>query len=240
MATFVLVHGAFHGAWCWIKLVPELEARGHRAVAFDLPGGGDDPTPIEQVTLDGYVSRVADVVARQPEPVILVGHSLGGMTITAAAERMPERIRKLVYLCAFILRDGESLFTLIDPSAPKDSVPPKGSSWDIVFSPVPTEAAPKMFYNGCLEADVAYALARLRPQANAPRLTMVRLTPERFGRVPRAYIETTNDQAVSLETQRRMVANSPCAPIRSLPTGHSPFFSAPAALADALADLARA
>jgi len=237
MATFVLVHGAFHGAWCWSKLVPELEARGHRAVAFDLPGGGDDPTPVEKVTLDGYVSRVADVVTHQAEPVILVGHSLGGMTITAAGERVPDRIHKLVYLCAFILRDGESLYTLLDPTAPADSVPPKGSSWDIVSSPVPTEVAPKIFYNGCSEVDVAYALARLRPQANAPRLTRVSLTAERFGRVPRAYIETTNDQAVSLEMQRKMVANSPCAQIRSLPTGHSPFFSAPRALADALVSL---
>ena len=237
MATFVLVHGAFHGAWCWTKLVPELEGRGHRAVTFDLPGGGDDPTPIEQVTLDGYVSRVADVVSRQAEPVVLVGHSLGGMTITAAAERVPDRIRKLVYLCAFILRNGESLYSLLDPTAPVDSIPPKGSSWDIVFSPVPIEAAPKIFYNGCSEADVAYALARLRPQANAPRLRRVALTAERFGRVPRAYIETTDDQAVSLEMQRKMVANSPCQPVRSLATGHSPFFAAPAALADALVSL---
>jgi pimeloyl-ACP methyl ester carboxylesterase len=237
MAIFVLVHGAFHGAWCWVKLVPELERRGHRVVTLDLPGGGDDPTPIEQVTLDGYVSRVADVVARQPEPVLLVGHSLGGMTITAAAERVAERIGRLVYLCAFILRDGESLYTLLDPTAPADSVPPKGSSWDIVFSPVPTEAAPRIFYNGCSEADIAYALARLRPQANAPRLARVSLTAARFGRVPRAYIETTDDQAVSLETQRRMVANTPCAQVRSLATGHSPFFSAPAALADALVSL---
>ena len=238
MATFVLVHGAFHGAWCWTKLVPELERRGHRAIAFDLPGGGDDQTPIEQVTLDAYVARVVEMIAREAEPLILVWHSLGGMSITVAGERVPDRIRKLVYLCAFILRDGESLYTLLDPTAPADSGPPKGSSWDIVVSPVPTATVPKIFYNGCSEADIAYALERLRPQANAPRLTRVSLTPERFGRVPRAYIETTDDQAVSLETQWSMVANSPCAEVRSLATGHSPFFSAPTALAEALASLA--
>jgi pimeloyl-ACP methyl ester carboxylesterase len=180
---------------------------------------------------------VADVVTRQAEPVILVGHSLGGLSITAAAERVPERIRQLVYLAAFILRDGESLYMLLDPSAPADSIPPKGSSWDITVSPVPPASSFQYFYNDCSEADVAIAAARLRPQANAPRLTRVSLTAERFGRVPRAYIETTNDQAVSLEMQRKMVASSPCAQIRSLPTGHSPFFSAPRALADALVSL---
>lgn len=237
MATFVLVHGAFHGAWCWTKLIPELERRGHRAVAFDLPGGGEDTTPIEAITLESYVARIADAVSRQPEPVILVGHSLGGMSITAAAERVPDRIRMLVYLCAFILRDGESLYTLLDPTAPADSVPPKGSSWDIVFSPVPTAVAPKLFYNGCSEADVAFAMARLRPQANAPRLVRVALTPERYGRVPRAYIETTDDQAVSLAMQRGMVANTSCGEVRSLASGHSPFFAAPAALAEVLISL---
>ena len=106
MATYVLVHGAFHGAWCWTKLTPELEARGHRAVAFDLPGGGEDKTPIEQVTLDAYVERVVEAVARESERVILVGHSLGGISTTAVAERIPDRLRLLIYLCAFILRDG--------------------------------------------------------------------------------------------------------------------------------------
>jgi pimeloyl-ACP methyl ester carboxylesterase len=237
MATFVLVHGAFHGAWCWTKLVPELERRGQRVVTLDLPGGGDDPTPVEQVTLEGYVARVAEVLARQAEPATLVGHSLGGITVTAAAERVPDRIRKLVYLCAFILRDGQSLYQLLDPTAPADSVPPKGSSWDIVVSPVPPVDRRDIFYNGCSDADVAFAFARLRPQANAPRLTKVSLTPGRFGRVPRAYIETTDDQAVPLAMQRGMQASTPCGEVCSLPTGHSPFFAAPAALADALASL---
>ncbi len=116
-------------------------------------------------------------------------------------------------------------------------MPPKGSSWDIVFSPVPPTTARNTFYNGCSDADVAYAFERLRPQANAPRLTRVALTPQRFGRVPRAYIETSDDQAVPLTMQRGMVANTPCGEVRSLATGHSPFFSAPAALADALASL---
>jgi pimeloyl-ACP methyl ester carboxylesterase len=85
MAIFVLVHGAFLGAWCWTKLAPELAARGHRAVTFDLPGGGEDHTPIEQTRLDTCAARVTEEISRQSEPVILVGHSLGGISISAAA-----------------------------------------------------------------------------------------------------------------------------------------------------------
>lgn len=238
MATFVLVHGAFHGAWCWAKLAPELAARGHRAVTFDLPGGGDDHTPIELITLDSYAARVTEEISRQSESVLLVGHSLGGISISAAAERVPDRVRLLVYLCAFILRNGESLYTLLDPTAPADSVPPKGSSWDIASSPVPGDAALNYFYNGCPAESIAFARARLRPQAIAPRITPLSLSDDRYGRVPRAYIECTDDQAVSLDMQRRMVANSPCEKVLSLPTGHSPFFAAPGKLADALASLA--
>jgi pimeloyl-ACP methyl ester carboxylesterase len=70
MAIFVLVHGAFLGAWCWTKLAPEPAARGHRAVTFDLPGGGEDRTPIEQTTLDTYAARVTEEISPQSEPVL--------------------------------------------------------------------------------------------------------------------------------------------------------------------------
>jgi pimeloyl-ACP methyl ester carboxylesterase len=181
---------------------------------------------------------VAEEISRQSEPVLLVGHSLGGISISAAAERVPDRVRLLVYLCAFILRDGESLYTFLDPTAPADSVPPKGSSWDIPSSPVPGEGSLNNFYNGCPADSIALARARLRPQPTVPRITPISLSDERYGRIPRAYVECTDDQAVSIDLQRRMVARSPCEPVLSLPTGHSPFFAAPGKLADALASLA--
>jgi pimeloyl-ACP methyl ester carboxylesterase len=80
MARFVLVHGAFGGAWCWEPAVGPLEAAGHTVTAIDLPGGGDDPTPAEEVTLDGYAARVCEVLA-EGEPAVLVGHSMGGVAV---------------------------------------------------------------------------------------------------------------------------------------------------------------
>ena len=94
MSTFVLVHGAFHGAWCWYKVVAALEARGHRAIAPDLPGHGLDRTPMEKCNLGLYVSTVVAAIETEKEPVVLVGHSLGGLTVTQVAERVPERVRK--------------------------------------------------------------------------------------------------------------------------------------------------
>src|SRR5580693_1449334 len=93
MTQFLLVHGAFHGAWCWRKTVAELEKRGHRAKAIDLPGQGDDQTPLADVTLDTMVDKIIAEMADLPGKAVLVGHSLGGIPITATGEKAPEHIK---------------------------------------------------------------------------------------------------------------------------------------------------
>jgi len=240
MATFLLVHGAFHGAWCFGKLVAELAARGQRAVAIDLPGGGDDQTPIAEISLDGNAAAIARAVQRESEPVILFGHSLAGVSISAAAELVPERIALLVYLAAFLPRDGDSVASIsASPASRKASGPPAmtRSADGLSFSAIP-ERARGIFYSRCSDEDVAFAVPRLRPQAYAVQRATLRLTQERFGRVPRVYIECLQDNAVSLALQRDMVAKSPCREVISLATDHSPFFSAPGLLADVLTRLA--
>src|SRR4051812_19833258 len=102
MARFVLVHGAYGGAWEWQPVIAGLDAARHSAEAFDLPGAGDDRTPVAGVTLEACVERTCGVLAAGPEPAILVGHSMGGMVVTQSAARCPERIALLVYVCAFL------------------------------------------------------------------------------------------------------------------------------------------
>jgi pimeloyl-ACP methyl ester carboxylesterase len=240
MATFVLVHGAGHGAWCWFKLVPELEALGHRAVALDLPALGDDTTPISEVTYEGSIDRVVDAVSGEGEPVILVGHSLGGVSISATAERIPDQIQLLVYLTAFLPQDGDSVTAIYEsPDWPAETarISPIVSADGLSVSHTP-EGASERFYHDCSVEDVAYAVARLKPQPLVMRHTPVRVSPERFGRVARAYIHCLDDHAAPIERQRRMVARSPCQSVASLPTGHSPFLSAPVELAKVLSEMA--
>lgn len=239
MATFVLVHGSFHGAWCWYKLLPELEALGHRAVALDLPAQGDDETPIADATLDENVARVVEIIEQQSEPVVLVGHSFGGATITATAERVPDRIKLLVYITAFIPRDGESVNDITRSSL---WPPEKGArafvrSEDGLSVSVAPDAVRERFYHDCSDEDVAGCLERIRPQPFAPRDAPVRTTPERFGRVPRAYIHCADDRSIPLRVQQEIVARMPCEKVVTLATSHSPFLSAPVELANALSDL---
>src|SRR6185295_12685632 len=101
--TFILVHGAWHGAWCWKKLTPLLEAGGVRVIAPDLPSMGADITPPNVITLDYWARFIADIVEREPEPVTLVAHSRGGIVASRAAELAPERIRRIVYVAAYLL-----------------------------------------------------------------------------------------------------------------------------------------
>ena len=162
MSHFVLVHGAWHGAWCWEQVVPRLGARGHSARAIDLPGHGQDPKPPGAVSFDDYMSRMGDVIEAAPEPPILVGHSLGGAVITCAADRWPERIRALVYLCA-MLPDAPDFFKPLPAhlrcSLAAFDLRPMARCWSSTPSVV-REA----FYHDCSDADAARAAARLRPQ----------------------------------------------------------------------------
>jgi pimeloyl-ACP methyl ester carboxylesterase len=239
VATFVLVHGSFHGAWCWFKLVPELEVLGHRVVTLDLPAQGDDQTPIADVTYEMNVDRVAGVVSEQGEPVVLVGHSFGGATVTGTAERIPDQIRLLVYLTAFVPLDGESVnaITALPEWPPETGARAFARSADGLSVSVAPEAVRERFYHDCSDEDVAYCMARLRPQPYAVRNTPIRTTPERFGKVPRAYIHCVDDRSIILPFQRMIVGRIPFQKVASVPTGHSPFLAAPAALAETLSDL---
>ncbi len=231
MTSIVLIPGAWHGAWCWHKITPLLEAAGTRVIAPDLPSMGTDVTPPDVITLDYWARFVADLVSREPEPVVLVGHSRGGIVISQAAELVPERIRKLVYLAAFLLPAGETLANsanqIEDSLVPPNMIPAASGLTCVVRASVLREA----FYGLCTDADFEFARERLTPEPLKPLVTPLQLTQARYGKVPRAYIETRQDRAVTPTAQRRMLAALPCDPVASLDSDHSPFLSQPEALA---------
>ena len=238
MSTYILVHGAYHGAWCYAKVVPLLEAAGHTVVAVDLPGHGDNPVPREQITLAAYVDHVCSVIDDQDEPVILVGHSLGGISISQVAEESPEKIAKLVFLTALMPKDGETRASaaarLGETSTVGDARVP---TEDGLASTVRDEMIKPLFYEDCSDADIAIAKTNPVPQAMAVMATELRLSDERYGSVPRIFIECLQDGAIPIDMQRRMVADVPCEQVITLNTSHSPFFSAPQELADHLLSL---
>jgi pimeloyl-ACP methyl ester carboxylesterase len=107
--TFVLIPGAWHSSACWQRVIPLLEAQGHRVIAPELLGMGSDHTPLSQIKLISWVDQVVGIIQQQQETVILVGHSRGGIIISAVAQRVPEKIKLLVYLTAFLVPSGDAV-----------------------------------------------------------------------------------------------------------------------------------
>jgi pimeloyl-ACP methyl ester carboxylesterase len=204
-----------------------LEKEGHKVEAPDLPGHGKDTTPIREVSLQAYADSVCKILDAQSDPVVLVGHSMGGIVISQAAEHRPGKIETLVYLTAFLLRDGESLLQVAQGDMEALVLPNLTFAEDQSYSSVRDEAVKEAFYGDCSEEDVARAKSLLVPQAAAPFATPVSTTEESFGRIPRVYIECLRDRAISPSVQKRMYAAVPCRKVVSMDTSHSPFFSAP-------------
>ncbi|HVW18182.1 MAG TPA: alpha/beta fold hydrolase [Solirubrobacteraceae bacterium] len=238
MSRFLLVHGAFSGKWYWERFAPELEARGHAVEAIDLPGHGEDRTPPEEVTLDAYGERVAQAL-RAGEPAVLVGHSMGGMAITQGAAKAPESVDRLVYVTAFLPRDGDSLQALTRlPEGADDGV-----QANLVVEPPVASLRPaalaEVLYGRCTAEQVEWAVARNQPQPLAPFADPVRIGGA-LDDVDRYYVRCTEDRAIPIALQRRMSTDTPCREVVEIETDHSPFLSATSELADALDRFARA
>jgi pimeloyl-ACP methyl ester carboxylesterase len=226
VSTFALVHGAWHGAWCWERLTPELEARGHRVVAPDLPS--DDPT----ATFITYADVVEDAIAGEDD-VVLVGHSLAGNTIPLVAERRP--VSRLVYLCAVVPIPGRSFNETV--GIERDTFV-HGYQAGLIADDqgrsiwVDEDIARQTFYADCDERDAHAAFERLRPQSTAPYDVPCPL--DAFPAAPRTYILCTEDRIANPEGSRRVARERLDAPLVELPGSHSPFLSRPAALAEVL------
>jgi pimeloyl-ACP methyl ester carboxylesterase len=234
MSTFVLIHGASHGAWCWNKVVPLLTQHGHTVVAPDLPGHGQDRTPIGDVTLKSYTDRVCQILDDDEDSVILVGHSMGGVVITQAAEYRPEKIRSLVYLTAVIPVNGQSLRQATEEIRNPNFIE---AADDESYYSYKDEWIVDIFYGDCTEEDIAFAKSRLVPQAISPVVEPVRISERNYGSVPRAYIECLQDRILVPEFQKKMYTAVPCEPVLSLNASHSPFLSSPGMLAKHLLSL---
>jgi pimeloyl-ACP methyl ester carboxylesterase len=240
MSTFVLVHGGGHGAWCWYKIVPRLEAAGHRVITPDMPGHGLDRTPLAGLTQHDYAAALVAVLDAIDEPVVLVGHSMGGMTVELAAEQRPDKVAAAVFLTAVVLRDGQSMMT--HPELSADFAGRIGPNMDVdqqtgaaIFPP---DQAAAFFYSDCDAADIALANRLIVGEPMSAMSTPIEITAERFSAVATFGIVTTEDRLNLPSLQRIMYDQVGVGKILTLDTSHSPFFSAPDALTEQLNSIA--
>lgn len=224
--NFVLCHGAFADETAWTRVTPQLEAAGARVEVVTLPGHSDaDSARAGGVTLADYVAAVNAKLDAAGAPVVLVGHSMGGVVITQTAEQYPDKITALVYLSAYLPENGKALQNYaMDP----ESKLGPGLKIDLehgvgTIGPDTMRAA---FFNTSSEADAQMGLARLRPEPLQPFGTPVQTSAASFGRVRRYYITTLKDQAVGPALQKSMYEAQPVEKLYSLDCDHSSYFSA--------------
>ncbi|WP_421854024.1 alpha/beta fold hydrolase [Novosphingobium sp.] len=240
MAGFVLIHGSWHGGWCFDPVADLLRARGHAVVAPTLPAMGGTAAEMAAITLGDWGEFAAqhcrDLKAELGgAPVVLAGHSRGGLVVSTAAERDPAAMDALVYICAMMLPTGASRAEFKEMEEPNPA-------FDAIISKVhggvatvvdPARAAP-VFAQLSPPELVAGVLPRLVAEPHGPRSEPLALTAERWGSRPRTYVECTEDRTIPIDSQRRMQAMSPGARVVTLDADHSPYLSRPVELADAL------
>jgi pimeloyl-ACP methyl ester carboxylesterase len=231
MTTFALVHGGFHGAWCWDQLSPLLQKDGHRVVTMELP------LEDSAATFDTYADVVCAALEDCDDDVVLVGHSYGGNTIPLVAARRP--VRHLVFLCAMIPDVGRSLVEQLadEPQMLNPKYEQGLSALDerMCQEWADLDIARDVFYFDCDEQIATAALHRLRPQSVNPALIPFTLTEH--PRVPTTYVVCDDDRMLRPEWSRHAVRERLNATLVEMPGGHSPMLSQPNVLADLLLGL---
>jgi pimeloyl-ACP methyl ester carboxylesterase len=231
MLTFMLIHGSWHSAWNWHRVLPLLQKNGHKAIAIDLPGMGRDKTPIGEVKMADTVEKLCALIDGIEGKVILVGHSKNGILISQVAEYRPGKIEKLVYLAAYLIPNGKTQreYSMQD----KDGIlkPYVTMHTELNASTLQPEIYKEGLYADCDDNIIELAKLLLSHEPVESAITPLQLTDENFGSVPRVYIECTEDKAVSHFIQQKMYTEMPCQKVYTLHTSHSPFFSQPQQLA---------
>jgi len=236
MATFVLVHGAWHGGWCWQKVIPYLEAAGHEVYAPTLTGLAERASELSpKVGLDTHIQDIVGLLEEKNlHDVILVGHSYGGMVITGVVDAVPERIAHLVYLDTFVPRDGESMADVSPLVIRLLRRQAQADGWRIDS---------RGTYGVTTEPDRSWVLLKVTPQPLKTLEQPLHLkNPAIVEAVPRTHIECTSS-GFFFSLMRRILAPRALPPmeagwrLRQLPTGHDAMITAPRELADLLLEV---
>ena len=231
--TFVLVHSAWLGAWQWESVKNILESNGHTVITPDLAGHGNDKTSPADITMDNYVDSLISILDRQEEAVILLGHSFNGITVSRVAELRPEKVKKLVYLTAFLLPNGGSFFGAVQGVEGSKAVENFYLSEDKTYALVKEDEIQNAFAHDIPKEVFDGAKPYIVPEPSAPLMYELEVTENNFGRIPKYYIECTEDRAIPIEVQRAMYHDK-VEKVFSIKSSHTPNFSHPDEVANIL------
>lgn len=237
--AIALVHGAFEDSHIWDAVSGKLQADGYRVINVNLPGRPSAPLAPNLVTSELYRDAVLHAIDGEAQPVVLVGHSFGGMAVSAVAEAAPAKVRTAVYVAAYLPQNGESMLSLAKQDRDSKAGPALHIDEAKGLISVDYAARADLFANGA-PAGLRKVLPDLIiDEPLAPIVTPLALSAARFGQVDKVYIHTARDQVVSPYLQQKMVAATPVRLNLTLDTGHTPFLTDVAGLTDAIEQAAK-
>ena len=238
MANYLLVHGAWHGAWCWRRVLPRLTQAGHRAHAVTLTGVGERAHLLSPaINLETHITdAMAAMDAEEMDEVVLVVHSYAGMLGTAVADRRPERLRHLVYLDAVLPKPGES-WSSTHASATREARIAAAQADPLFSFPAPD---PSVF--GLDAEEHAWVQRRQTPHPGKPYTHVLNFDAQRVASVPRTFVNCTQPPLATIDISRLRMRDPafwngtwlPGSQIVEMATGHDPMVSDPGGLADIL------
>ena len=239
MSHYILIHGAWEESRIWDDVSPLLQQNGHAVTAIDLPGSGANKQPDSLVTTSAYIQSVVDAIQSLDHQVILVGHSMAGALISHVAELIPEKIERLIYVTAFLLKDGGTVLEAMQSDADGEALPEIIFSDDQAYATLPEPALRRIGFHDVEEAVIQRFLPFLAEwQATEPFMAKVVISDENFGSVPKTFIRTSIDKMISPALQDTMIANWEVESVLDLESGHFPAFSVPEKLAELLLESA--
>jgi pimeloyl-ACP methyl ester carboxylesterase len=229
MATYVLVHGAWHGGWCWQRVTPLLRAAGHEVFTPTLTGLGESShLTSPEIDLSTHIQDVVNVLEYEDlHKVILVGHSYGGMVITGVADRAAERLAHLVYLDAFVPHDGQSLLDLVGEH--RTTIQEQALAEGGLVLPFPVEA-----FGVTAEANVLWVGSKLVRHPFKTFAQPVRVTSTAASTIPRTYIYCNQPAMGPFDQFAERLKAAPGWRYRELATGHDAMVTMPRELANLL------
>lgn len=230
--NYVLVHGAWQAPYVWDAVKAKLISEGNSVTVVELPGHGSDTTAPSTLTLDSYKDKVVTAISKVNGKVILVGHSLGGMIISAVAEQVPAKIDKLVYIAAYLPASGQSLQDLANTDG-NSQFAVQGTL--TINNNGTIDVARDQIVNAFIQDGTTQiqnlVLQNYRSEPVIPFTNPVTLTAANFGTVEKVYIKTLQDHVVSPNLQNRMISAAGVKTTYQLNTSHSPFLSKPDSVA---------
>ncbi len=237
--TFVLVHAAWLGAWQWNSVAAQVRDEGHTVITPDLPGHGGDKRSAGTITMEDYVNTIIDILDEQKQPVILVGHSFNGITVSRVAELRPDKVKKIVYLTAFVVPQGVSFLKAVQGVQGSKAVDNFSVSEDKTYALVHASEIQNAFAHDIPKEAFEQAKPYIVPEPLAPLLYELEISEKRYGSITKYYIECTEDRAIPIAVQRAMQKNANIKKVYTLKSSHTPNFSQPEKVAEILLKIAK-